>query len=247
MKVALFIPCFMDVFYPQAAMASLELLERYGVEVDYPEGQTCCGQPMSNSGCSKESRAAVSHFIDTFKTYDHIVSPSGSCVSMVRNHYAGLAAEDADYKHVTTQTYELCEFLTDVIDVQSVDACFPHKVGFHSGCHGLRELRLGQSSERQEPDFSKPLRLLKMVKDIELVDLNRPDECCGFGGTFAVAEESVSCAMGLDRIRDHRENGADVIVSTDFSCLMHLEGLMRRQGEPLSVLHIAQVLNGCTL
>ena len=134
-----------------------------------------------------------------------------------------------------------------MLKVKSIDASFPHKVGFHAACHGLRELRLGQGTERNLPGYSKPLQLLNLVRDIEIIQLSRPDECCGFGGTFAVAEESVSCAMGNDRIADHKNNGAEVIVSTDSSCLLHMDGLIRRQKGTLKVLHIAQVLNGATL
>jgi len=244
MKVGLFIPCFMDMLFPEAGMATLELLEKLGVDVDYPQQQTCCGQPMANTGCNKDAQGAARHFIDTFKKYDYIVSPSGSCTAMVREHYHGLAEEDAAYKHVTSKTYELCEFLVDVLKIEKLDSAFPHKVGYHSSCHGLRELRLAQSSERRLEKFSKPEKLLHMVKDLELITLNRPDECCGFGGTFAVAEESVSCQMGKDRIADHNENGAEYIVSTDSSCLMHMDGLIRRQKGTLKILHISQVLNG---
>ena len=247
MKVGLFIPCFMDMLFPEAAMASLELLEKLGVNVEYPQQQTCCGQPMANTGCNTDAKAAASHFISTFKDYDYIVSPSGSCTAMVRQHYHGLAEEDKAWEHVTANTYELCEFLVDILKVEKLDSAFRHKVGYHSACHGLRELRLAQSSERQLESFSKPEKLLHMVQGIELVKLNRPDECCGFGGTFAVAEESVSCSMGNDRINDHKSNGAEYIVSTDSSCLMHMDGLIRRQKGNLKVLHISQVLNGAKL
>ena len=247
MKVGLFIPCFMDMLFPDAGMATLELLEKLGVDVDYPDAQTCCGQPMANSGCKDDAKAAARHFIETFEAYDYIVSPSGSCTAMVREHYDGLTDESDEVKRVRAKTYELCEFLTDVLKVEKLDVSFPHKVGYHSSCHGLRELRLGQSSERRLEPFSKPLSLLKMVRDIEVIQLSRPDECCGFGGTFAVAEESVSCAMGKDRVNDHKSNGAEVIVGTDSSCLMHMDGLIRRQKDNLRVLHIAQVLNGVTL
>lgn len=244
MKVGLFIPCFMDMLFPEAAVATLELLQKLNVDVHYPEQQTCCGQPMSNSGCQKDATAAAKHFLETFKEFDVIVSPSGSCTSMVKNHYSHFVEPSPTFEHIKNNTYELCEFLIDVLKVESLESSFPHKVGFHSACHGLRELRLAQSSERRLESFSKPEKLLNMVSGIELITLSRPDECCGFGGTFAVAEESVSCEMGKDRISDHQENGSEYIVSTDSSCLMHLDGLIKKQKGPIKTLHIAQVLNG---
>lgn len=243
MKVALFIPCYVDLIYPQVAMATLELLEKRGIEVEYPEAQTCCGQPMANTGCSKEARPAAEHFVKTFTGYEYVVCPSGSCVSMVRNHYRGLLPDSDEVLAVRRRTYELCEFLTDVLAVKDIDARFPHRVGFHQSCHGLRELRLGRSSERQDPPFSKPRQLLEQVKDIEIVELTRTDECCGFGGTFAVNEEAISALMGKNRIADHEGAGAEYIVATDMSCLMHMEGLIKRDEKNLEVKHIAEVLN----
>ena len=245
MKIALFVPCYMDQLFPKAAMATLKLLEKLGMDVDFPQGQTCCGQPMANTGCTKDSATVAEHYIKTFKGYDYIVCPSGSCTAMVREHYHGLVKkEDADFKHVTSHTYELCEFLLDVLKIEKLDAKFPKKVGFHSACHGLRELRLGQSSERNLNDFSKPKQLLEMVEGLELTGLDRPDECCGFGGTFAVAEEAMSVAMGCDRVDDHLGNGAEVLTSTDMSCLMHMEGLIKRQQKNLKVQYIAEILLG---
>lgn len=246
-KVGLFIPCFMDTLYPKAAMAALTLLESLGVSVDYPQKQTCCGQPILNTGCTASIKDTAKHFIDTFHKYDYIVSPSGSCVSAVRNHFHHYIPNDDISKHVVTHTYELCEFLTDIIKVTSLNASFPYNVGFHQGCHGLRDLQLGSCSERNTQPFSKPLQLLNMVKDINLIHLDRTDECCGFGGTFAVDQEAISCSMGQDRVKDHQTNGAQVIVSTDSSCLMHLEGIIGKQKESLKTMHIAQVLIGESL
>ena len=165
-----------------------------------------------------------------------VVGPSGSCVLHVKEHVVA--------GHDFPPVYELCEFLTDVLKISRLDARFPHRVGLHNSCHGLRELRLGRSSERMEPDFSHARRLLQMVSGLQLVDLSRPDECCGFGGTFAVGEEAVSCMMGDDRIADHERAGAEVITAGDMSCLMHLDGLLRRQKKPLRVMHIAEILAG---
>ena len=234
----------MDQMYPHVAMATLNLLEKYGCEVDYPMDQTCCGQPMANTGCIPDTKATAAHYIDVFKYADYIVCPSGSCVSMVRNHYEGVCPDNEVSRKVRENTYELCEFLVDVLKVDKVDAKFPHRVGLHQSCHGLRELNLGSCSEQMVEKFSKAETLLNMVEGLELVDLQRPDECCGFGGTFAVAEKEVSCLMGEDRLTDHEEAGADVMVGYDSSCLMHLNGISSRQKRPLKFFHIAEILAG---
>ncbi|MEO0468381.1 MAG: (Fe-S)-binding protein [Bacteroidota bacterium] len=243
MKVALFIPCYVDQFYPQVAIASLELLEKLGCEVVYPQGQTCCGQPMANSGCEQDAVAAYQHFVELFSEFDYIVAPSGSCTYHVRKHYDIVPQTEA-VQHIRNRTLDLAEFLLDVMKVDKIDVSFPHKIGLHQSCHGLRGLRLGQSSERNGPAFSKIGQLLSMVDGVEMVDLDRSDECCGFGGTFAVNEASISVKMGQDRIADHQRNGAEVIVAGDMSCLMHLEGLIRRKGQQLPVRHLAEILNG---
>ncbi|MEZ6134422.1 MAG: (Fe-S)-binding protein [Pirellulaceae bacterium] len=245
MRVGLFIPCYVDQFYPQIGMATMQLLEAFPeIEVDYPEAQTCCGQPMANTGCLDDTRPLADRFVDIFADYDHIVSPSGSCVSMVRNHYEGYFQSDARSEHLKTHVWELCEFLVDVMQVEALPYPFPHRVGLHSSCHGLRELRLDACSERMGEQPSKVRQLLSLVPEIELVELERSDECCGFGGTFAVAEEGVSVAMGVDRIADHVRAGAEVMTATDASCLMHLQGLISRRKSPLTTMHIAQILAG---
>jgi L-lactate dehydrogenase complex protein LldE len=236
LKAALFLPCYVEQLYPKVGMATVKILEKWGVEVDYPREQTCCGQPFNNMGCSDEAKSLAQKFSNTFNDYEYVVCPSGSCTSMVRNHY--------DKADQTNNVYELCEFLTDVLKVNINDVSFPHKVGLHQSCHGLRELKLANSSEIQQAPFNKVKSLLSQVKDIELVDLKRPDECCGFGGTFAVSEEKLSCTMGNDRILDHMTAGADIITGVDLSCLMHLDGLIRRQKKPLRVMHIAEILAG---
>jgi L-lactate dehydrogenase complex protein LldE len=205
--------------------------------------QTCCGQPMANAGFEAESVGTMRLFVQNFAAYEHIVAPSGSCVLHVREHYGHLEQTGA-VRRVRQRTYELCEFLTDVLEVATLKASFPHRVGLHDSCHGLRGLRLGRASELHAPDFSKVRRLLEQVQDLDLVDLDRRDECCGFGGTFAVAEEALSVKMGRDRLRDHLAHGAEVITGTDMSCLMHLQGLIRREGLPLRVVHVAEILNG---
>ena len=244
MRVGLFIPCYVDQFYPQIGMATVKVLQRHGVEVDYPVAQTCCGQPMANTGCLDDTRPLAERFVDIFSDYEHVVCPSGSCVSMVRNHYAGYFQSDRLYEHLRTHMWELCEFLADVVRFERIPVRFPHRVGLHSSCHGLRELRLDSCSELMGPQPSKVRRLLESIEDLVLVELKRPDECCGFGGTFAVAEEAVSVLMGADRVEDHVSAQAEIMTATDASCLMHLEGIIRRRKLPLRTMHIAEILAG---
>lgn len=245
MNVALFIPCYIDQFYPGVGIATLELLEKQGCRVTYPAAQTCCGQPMANTGCESDSIATYHHFVKTFAGFDYIVAPSGSCTYHVRKHY-DVIEQTPDVQRVRERTLDLSEFLLDVMKVKKLSARFPHRVGLHQSCHGQRGLRLAQSSERVAPSFSKIRALLEMVDGLELVELDRPDECCGFGGTFAVAEPAISAKMGRDRLADHRRNGAEVVTAGDMSCLMHLEGLIKRQKMPLKVMHLAEILNAHT-
>ncbi len=242
MTVGLFIPCYVDQFYPRVAIASLQLLEKLGVQVVYPLQQSCCGQPMANAGFEHLTGGCNENFIRNFGGFDYIVSPSGSCVLHVKEHlYADSQIQQAE--QIRSRVYELTEFLTDVLKVKALDARFPHKVGLHQSCHGLRGLQLGAMSEQMVAPFSKPQFLLELVQGLELVSLQRQDECCGFGGTFAVGEEAVSVKMGKDRLRDHAGGGAAYITSADMSCLMHLEGILRRQKSPIQVVHIAEILN----
>ena len=242
MQVALFIPCYVDQFYPHVGMAVVRVLERFGVEVAFPTAQTCCGQPMANTGCVDDARPLAFKFLNIFREFDYVVCPSGSCTAMVRLHYNEFLKGQDGFDELKAKTFELSEFLTDVLKVDKIEGRFPHKVGIHQSCHGLRELRLAKSSELVAQSFSKPRSLLESLEGIELVTLQRPDECCGFGGTFAVGEEAVSCMMGNDRIHDHESAGADVITGVDMSCLMHLEGLIRRQDKPMRVMHLAEIL-----
>ena len=245
MTVGLFIPCYIDQFYPNTAIATLQLLEKLGVNVIYPLRQTCCGQPMANSGFEHLTGGCNELFVENFSEFDYIVSPSGSCVLHVKDHLHSDKAP-AKAENIRHRIYELVEFLTDVLHVKELNARFPHKVGLHQSCHGQRGLKLSQMTELTEPFFSKPLTLLNMVKDIELIELNRQDECCGFGGTFCVAEEAVSAKMGKDRVADHINHEAEYITGSDVSCLMHMEGIIRRQNSNVKVLHIAEILNNET-
>ena len=242
MKVALFVPCYVDQFYPKAAIATLELLEKLGVEVHYPKNQTCCGQPMANSGYEHLTTGCNNLFIDNFSGYDYIVCPSGSCTLHIKEHLHSPEKEEQAVD-IRKRVYELTEFLVDVLNVKELKASFPYKVGLHQSCHGLRGLRISQMSELVAPAFSKPAQLLDMVQGLELVPLTRQDDCCGFGGTFCVAEEAVSSKMGKDRVDDHIEHGAQYITSADLSCLMHMEGILRRQKSDVKVIHVAEILN----
>lgn len=242
MKVGLFVPCYVNQFYPQAAVATLELLEKLGVEVAYPTRQTCCGQPMANSGFASLTVGCNDLFVENFAAYDYVVCPSGSCVLHLKEHLSSSKAPELAMA-IRNKIYELTEFLTDILKVAHLTAQFPYRVGLHQSCHGQRGLHISQMSELMAPDFSKPLQLLSMVKGLTVVPLDRKDECCGFGGTFCVTEEAVSVKMGKDRVADHLRNGAEYITAADLSCLMHLEGILKRQGSTVKVLHIAEILN----
>ncbi|SFC06245.1 (Fe-S)-binding protein [Spirosoma endophyticum] len=243
MKVGLFIPCYVDQFYPGAAIATLELLEKLGVSVVFPAGQTCCGQPMANSGFEHLTHTVNEKFVKQFGGVDYVVSPSGSCVLHLKEHLHTNDRHEAEATILRSRIYELTEFLTDVLKIKQLNARFPHRVGLHQSCHGQRGLHISQMTELVAPPFSKPVHLLNLVDDLELINLDRPDECCGFGGTFCVVEEAVSSKMGKDRVADHLRNGAEYITSADMSCLMHLEGLLRRQKSETKVVHIAEILN----
>ena len=242
MRVGLFIPCYVDQFYPNAAIATLQLLEKFGVEVVFPPKQTCCGQPMANSGFSHLSGDCDELFVNNFSDFDYIVSPSGSCTLHIKGHLHSVKKPEKALE-IRSRIYELVEFLTDVLKVTELKARFPHKVGVHQSCHGQRGLHLSQMSELVAEPFSKPQQLLNMVEGLEIIKLNRVDECCGFGGTFCVAEEAVSSKMGKDRVADHLINGAEFITGADMSCLMHMEGILNRQKSNVKVIHIAEILN----
>ncbi len=245
MKVGLFIPCFMNELYPKSCMATLKLLEKVGLDVEYPMDQTCCGQPMANSGCSKDMKDLAYQFVENFKSYDYIVAPSGSCVTMVKEHYEPFFEDDnTDYNKVKTSIYEVCEFLHDIVKVDKLDVSFPYRVGLHNSCHGHRALGLGTPSELNIPSNNKLKNLLNLVQDIDVVELSRDDECCGFGGTFCVTEEDISVAMGKDRVNDHINAKAEVITGADMSCLMHMQGIIKRDKKALKVMHITEILAG---
>lgn len=245
MKIGLFIPCYIDAIYPEVGIATLELLEKLGQEVGFPLDQTCCGQPMSNEGDFENSRAAEELFVKNFKNFDYIVGPAGSCVKQVRIHYDELE-QTGDVRHVREKTYELVEFLHDILKVESFpETRFPHKVALHNSCSSIRGLGIAKPSELMGRPFNKSASLLELVEGLEIVPLDRPDECCGFGGTFCVTDEAVSARMGRDKVMDYVANGAEYVVSPDMSCLMHQQGIAQKNGiTHVPFLHIAQVLNG---
>ncbi|MCJ7932909.1 MAG: (Fe-S)-binding protein [Chryseobacterium sp.] len=244
MKVGLFIPCYIDLLYPQVGIAAYTLLKKLDVNVVYPMGQTCCGQPMANSGYGHLTCETNKNFIQQFKDFEAIVAPSGSCVLHIKEHLKGENGREEDKAvHIQENIYELTEFLTDVLKIDDLKASFPHKVGFHQSCHGQRGLHLSGMSELTAAYFSKPEQLLQQVEGIELIQLDKQDECCGFGGTFCITEEAVSSKMGKDRLTDHIKNGAEYITACDMSCLMHLEGIANREKRGVKIIHIAEILN----
>jgi L-lactate dehydrogenase complex protein LldE len=244
--VALFVPCYVDQLRPAVGIAALELLEARGFAVAFPREQVCCGQPFLSAGAPRDAARLAASFARTFARYDAVVAPSGSCVATLRKHLAHLVPGD-EARALGGRVFELCEFLVAHGDAASTapPTEFPHRVALHASCHALRELRLGSPSETREPPRIDPARaLLARIPGIELVPLARPDECCGFGGVFAVEEEAVSCRMALDRLADHLSARAEIVTSTDISCLIHLEGVARRRELPLRVLHVAEILAG---
>jgi L-lactate dehydrogenase complex protein LldE len=238
LKVALFATCINDVMQPSTPRAVVRLLRRLGVEVDFPPEQTCCGQPFTNTGYADEALPAVRSFVRAFEGYDAVVAPSGSCVGSVRHQHAGLAKRSGDsglLRDVTDlapRVHDLSEFLVDVLGVTDVGAYFPHRVTYHPTCHSLRMLRVGD----------RPLQLLRAVRGIDLVELPAADQCCGFGGTFAMKNADTSVAMGSDKVQHVRETGAEVLVAGDNSCLTHIGGLLSRQRSGVRVMHLAEIL-----
>ncbi|SDO23494.1 (Fe-S)-binding protein [Actinacidiphila guanduensis] len=242
MRVALFVTCVNDLLYPDTGRAVVTLLERLGVEVDFPSAQSCCGQPQFNTGYRHQTEPLVRRYADAFAPYDYVVTPSGSCAAMVRDNYPKIArkaaAEGRDdglsqaAAAAAPKTYELTEFLVDVLKVTDVGAYFPHTVTYHPSCHGLRMLGLGD----------RPRRLLEAVRGLELRELEGAEECCGFGGTFAVKNPDVSVAMGEDKVRHALDSGASVLCGADNSCLMHLGGILRRDDAPMRAVHLAEIL-----
>lgn len=234
-KISLFIPCFVDQFFPQTGMNIVKILERLGHDVDFPEAQTCCGQPAFNSGFWDEARAVAERQIGVFKNSEIVVISSGSCGAMVKVFYPELFHSHAlenEAKALAAKTFEFSDFLVNKLGVSDVGAKFPGRATFHDGCHGLRELNLK----------TPPRRLLQNVRGLELVEMKEAETCCGFGGTFAVKFPMISTAMGEVKCASIAETGADFVISNDSSCLMQIRGLLNRQGKPIKTFHLADVL-----
>ncbi|MFT3823462.1 MAG: (Fe-S)-binding protein [Chitinophagaceae bacterium] len=235
MTVQLFIPCFIDQLYPQTAFNMVKVLEKAGCTVEYNANQTCCGQPAFNAGFRDEAREVCTKFIKDFKGSDYIVAPSASCVGFVRNYYTTLFDNSSLHntvKDLGKRIYEFSDFLVNVLKIENVGASFNAKATYHDSCAGLRECKIKE----------EPRRLLSNVKGLELVEMNDVETCCGFGGTFAVKFEAISTGMADQKVNNARNTGASCIISTDMSCLMHLDGYIRNKGLPLQTMHIADVL-----
>jgi L-lactate dehydrogenase complex protein LldE len=236
MRVGLFVTCLNDALYPGTGRAVVTLLERLGVEVDFPLGQTCCGQMHFNTGYRAACTPMVRGFAETFAGYDAIVTPSASCAGMVRHYHPVVAEGKGDLAwrvaDVAPKVHELSEFLVEVLGVTDVGAYYPHRVTYHPTCHSLRMLGVGD----------RPLKLLRAVRGLELVELPAAEQCCGFGGTFAVKNSDVSVAMGADKVGHVRETGAEVLTAADNSCLMHLGGMLSRLRTGVRPVHLAEIL-----
>jgi L-lactate dehydrogenase complex protein LldE len=237
MRVALMVTCINDAMFPDTGKAVVRLLSRLGVDVEFPTSQTCCAQPMVNTGYLDEAVPVVRNFVRSFAGYDAVVTPSGSCAGSARHQHGIVARRSGDPALVSAvaeapKVYELSEFLVDVLGVEDVGAYFPHAVTYHPTCHSLRMLGVAD----------RPTRLLRAVRGLRLVDLPHAEECCGFGGTFAVKNADTSVAMGSDKARHVQETGAEVVVAGDNSCLMHIGGLLSRQRSGVRVMHLAEIL-----
>ena len=238
-RVALFIPCFVDTIYPRVGVATLKILQRLGYEVIYPKNQTCCGQPLYNSGFENEAKELANKFYNDFKDYDYIVAPSASCISMVKVHYKDLL-DSEKFSKISSKSFEICEFLHDIVKPKSIDVSFAHTIALHQSCHGLRELELATADELNLPYQNKIENLLSLVDGLEILPLANAQECCGFGGTFSINESEVSKKMGHDKLANFRASGAEYLVGYDNSCLMHLASLDPK----LKSLHVVEILAG---
>ena len=239
MKVGLFIPCYVDVVYPEVGMATYKLLRHLGLDVTYPQKQTCCGQPMANAGFEKKAIPLAGKFEEMFRDFDYVVSPSVSCTAFIRLNYPRLLNHECE---MAARCMDVVEFLHDVVKPDRPLGSFPHKVSLHNSCHGVRELGLSSPSEQNVPKFNKIRDLLSLVDGIEVVEPERPDECCGFGGMFSVEETAVSAQMGLDKLERHIATGAEFITGADCSCLMHMAGVAGKQGKSIGFKHVVEIL-----
>ena len=235
MQVQLFIPCFVDQLFPETAFNMVKVLEKACCDVVYNQNQTCCGQPAFNAGFWEDAKSVASKFIKDFEGSDCIVAPSASCVGFVRNYYAQLFENSSQHnlvKNLSTRIYEFTEFLTDILKIENFQARLNVKATYHDSCAGLRECKIKEG----------PRNLLKNVKGLQIVEMAETETCCGFGGTFAVKFDAISAAMTEQKLNHAMETGASHIISTDLSCLMHLQGVITKKNLPLTTIHIADVL-----
>lgn len=235
MRVQIFIPCFVDQLYPQTAFNMVKLLEKAGCTVDYNADQTCCGQPAFNAGFRNDAKEVCTKFLKDFGNAEYVVAPSASCVGFVRNYYPKLFDNSSNHnkvKELQKKTFELSEFLVNVLKIDDFGAVFNAKATYHDSCAGLRECGIKK----------EPRQLLSKVKGLELVEMNDVETCCGFGGTFAVKFEAISIGMADQKAGNAKQTGAECIISTDLSCLMHLDGHIRHKGMGMQTMHLADVL-----
>jgi L-lactate dehydrogenase complex protein LldE len=235
MKVQLFIPCFVDQVFPETAFNMAKVLEKMGCTVDYNKNQTCCGQPAFNAGFREDAREVCIKFIKDFQGADYIVAPSASCVGFVRNYFSTLFDNSSyhnEVKNLQKRTFEFSEFLVNVLRIEDTGASFEGKATYHDSCAALRECKIKK----------EPRALLSHVKGLEMIEMQDVETCCGFGGTFAIKFEAISIAMADQKITHALEAGVDYIISTDLSCLMHLDGFIRFKGLELKTIHIADIL-----
>ncbi|UJF36002.1 (Fe-S)-binding protein [Paenibacillus hexagrammi] len=235
MKVSLFITCLSDAIYPRVGQSMVRLLAQYGVELEFPKVQTCCGQPAYNSGYWDDARASAKTILEAFDDSDFVVSPSGSCTYMI-HHYPELFKDDpvllSKAEALQSKTYEFTQFLVQVLGVTDVGAEFPHRVTYHPSCHGSRLLGVKE----------EPMKLLENVKGLEFVPLPFAEDCCGFGGTFAVKMAHISGAMVTEKVDHIKETEAEVLVGLDMACMMNIAGNLRYRGEKVRVMHLAELL-----
>jgi L-lactate dehydrogenase complex protein LldE len=235
MNVQIFIPCFVDQLYPQTAFNMVKVLEKAGCTISYNTNQTCCGQPALNAGFWEESKAVCSKFLNDFADAEYVVAPSASCVGFVRNYYSRLFANSSvhnDVQRLADRTFEFSEFMVKVLEIDNVGAMLQGKATYHDSCAGLRECKIK----------NEPRQLLSNVSGLEIVEMNDVETCCGFGGTFAVKFEAISIAMADQKVSNALATGAQYLISTDVSCLMHLDGYIKKNGYNLEAMHIADVL-----
>ncbi|RPH49517.1 MAG: (Fe-S)-binding protein [Desulfobacteraceae bacterium] len=237
-KVTLFVQCIIDGIFPEVGFAVTRIFEKLGIDVECPAEQTCCGQPAFNSGYRKEAKQAAEHFMDVFGGAGDIVCPSGSCVNMVRNHYTELFRDDAKMleraKETGIRTFELTEYLVDVLKVEDLGSRYDGRITYHDSCHLMRGIGVKE----------QPRKLIRKIRGAEFVEMNDSDRCCGFGGAFSVKYPEISAAILEDKVKNIISSNADVVTGCDMGCLMNIQGMLSRKGLPVKTLHIAQLLAG---